>query len=141
VSIITKYKCPKCGMEYNKPGKCTMDGATLVKVKEHQEDSHTHKVDKKKHDHHDHHRMMMQDFKKRFVVSTIITIPILILSPLIQNLLGFSFTFSGDKYLLFALSSFIYFWGGLPFLKGIFTELKQKSTGMMTLITLAISVV
>lgn len=137
---MTKYKCPKCGMEYNKPEKCTMDGATLVKIKEYQEDNHTHKVDHKKHDHHDHHKMMMTDFKKRFIVSAIVTIPILILSPLIQKLLDFSFTFSGDKYLLFALSSFIFFWGGLPFLKGIFNELKQKRPGMMTLIALAISV-
>ena len=137
---MTKYKCPKCGMEYYKPVKCTMDGATLVKIKKHQEDSHTRKADHKKHDTRDHHKMMIHNFKKRFVVSAIITIPILILSPLIQNLLGFSFTFSGDKYLLFAISSFIFFWGGLPFLKGIFSELKQKRPGMMTLIALAISV-
>ncbi|MCK5085403.1 heavy metal translocating P-type ATPase, partial [Candidatus Parcubacteria bacterium] len=84
--------------------------------------------------------MMMRDFQKRFVVSAIVTIPILILSPLIQNLLGFSFTFAGDRSFLFLLSSFIFFWGGLPFLKGIFTELKQKRPGMMTLIALATSV-
>ncbi|MFK7780350.1 MAG: copper-translocating P-type ATPase [Candidatus Gracilibacteria bacterium] len=88
----------------------------------------------------DHHKMMMEDFKKRFIISFIITIPILILSPLIQNLLNFSFTFSGDKYILFLLSSFIFFWGGIPFLKGFFYELKQRSPGMMTLIALAITV-
>ena len=135
---MKKYKCPKCGMEYDKLGKCSMDGATLVKADKNHE--HKHTEHKKTHNHHDHHRMMMIDFKKRFIVSAIVTIPILILSPLIQGLLGFSITFSGDKYLLFALSSFIFFWGGLPFLKGIFSELKQKRPGMMTLIALAISV-
>lgn len=134
---MKKYKCPKCGMEYDEPGKCTMDGVTLVEVKTNHEHSKKHG---QKHNHHDHHKMMAEDFKQRFIVSAIVTIPILILSPLIQNLLDLSFTFAGDKYLLFTLSSFIFFWGGLPFLKGIFTELKQKRPGMMTLIALAISV-
>ena len=143
---MEKYKCPKCGTIYDKPGKCTMDGTTLVKIESHQKNNHNHSHPQNKpeehseHNHHDHHKMMMEDFKKRFFISAIITIPILILSPLIQNLLGFSFIFSGDKYLLFILSSFIFFWGGLPFLKGIFNELKQKHPGMMTLIALAISV-
>lgn len=134
---MKKYKCPKCGMNYDKPGKCTMDGATLVEVKTNHKHSKKHG---QKHNHYDHHKMMAEDFKRRFIVSAIVTIPVLTLSPLIQSLFGFSFTFTGDKYLLFALSSFIFFWGGLPFLKGIFTELKQKRPGMMTLIALAISV-
>jgi len=133
---MAKYKCPECGMEYDKPGKCTMDGATLVKI----EENRSHGDSNKGHDNHDHHKMMMEDFKRRFAVSAIVTIPILMLSPLIQSLLGFSFVFPGDKYLLSALSSFIFFWGGLPFLKGIYSEIKQKRSGMMTLIALAISV-
>lgn len=140
---MKKYKCPKCGMQYSKPGKCTMDATTLVKIKT----NHKHKEEHKHHNHsekdergHDHHKMMMEDFKRRFVISIIVTVPILILSPLIQDLLNFSFAFTGDKYFLFALSSFIFFWGGLPFLKGIFSELMQKRPGMMTLIALAISV-
>ena len=115
---MTKYKCPKCEMEYDKPGKCAMDGVTLVVVQQNHKYKHADKHNKK-HIHHDHHKIMMTDFKKRFVVPAAITIPILILSPLIQGLLGFSFTFAEDKYFLFTLSSFIFFWGGLPFLKGI----------------------
>ncbi len=134
---MKKYKCPKCGMEYDKPGKCSMDGAVLFEIKTKRNYSEKHE---EKHNHHNHHKMMMEDFKRRFVISAIITIPILVLSPLIQNLLNFSFTFVGDKYFLFILSSFIFFWGGLPFLKGIYSELKQKRPGMMTLIALAISV-
>ena len=89
---------------------------------------------------HDHHRMMIGDFKKRFYVSLILTIPILLLSPMIQNILGLSISFFGDKYVLLILSSFVYFWGGWPFLKGFFGEIKKSNPGMMTLIAMAISV-
>ncbi|MFD2823649.1 copper-translocating P-type ATPase [Lacinutrix iliipiscaria] len=88
---------------------------------------------------HDHHKMMIEDFKKRFWVSTILTIPVLLLSPMIQQWLGVNWQFTGANYLLFVLSSIIYFFGGLPFLKGFFSELKKKSAGMMTLIAVAIS--
>ena len=89
---------------------------------------------------HDHHKMMIGDFKKRFYVSLILTIPILLLSPMIQNILGISISFFGDKYVLLILSSFVYFWGGWPFLKGFFGEIKKANPGMMTLIAMAISV-
>ncbi len=84
--------------------------------------------------------MMAKDFRRRFIVSMVVTVPILVLSPLIQDLLGYELVFTGDKYVLFALSGFIFFYGGYPFLKGIFSELKELKPGMMTLIALAISV-
>lgn len=87
-----------------------------------------------------HHAHMVEDFKRRFWISLILTIPVLILSPLIQSLLRFSLKFPGDKFILFGISTFIYFYGGWPFLKGIFNELKKKQPGMMTLIALAITV-
>ncbi|WP_297435426.1 heavy metal translocating P-type ATPase [Thermococcus sp.] len=92
------------------------------------------------HSHAEHHRMMMEDFKKRFIVSVILTVPILILSPLIQRFLGFELTFPGDHYVLFGLSAIVYFYGGWPFLKGMVDELRKKLPGMMTLIALAITV-
>src|SRR3989304_1947535 len=100
--------------------------------------SHEMKKPKK---HHDHHAMMLADFKKRFWVSFVITIPILVLSPLIQEFLGFKkiVSFPGDLYVLFALSSIVFFYGGLPFLKGIYSELKSANPGMMTLIAIAIT--
>lgn len=101
---------------------------------------HSKHMQHKGHDHTAHHKMMMQDFKQRFIVSLIFTIPILILSPLIQNWLGFDISFNGSNYVLFLLSSFVFFYGGWLFLKGLFTELKEKSPGMMTLIAVAISV-
>lgn len=92
------------------------------------------------HDHTDHHQQMAQDFKKRFVISALVTIPILLLSPLIQQLLNYRVGIPGEKYILFALSSFIFFYGGYPFLKGFFDETRKKQPGMMTLIALATSV-
>lgn len=92
------------------------------------------------HGHHDHHAHMVEDFKKRFYISLIITIPILILSPMIQMFLSVDWRFAGDLYILFALSTFVFFYGGWPFLTGAKDELKDKNPGMMTLITLAIIV-
>lgn len=92
------------------------------------------------HEGHDHHTMMINDFKKRFWVSLILSVPILLLSEMIQHWLGFEIKFAGDKYVLLALSSFIFFYGGWPFLKGFIDEVKEKSPGMMTLIALAITV-
>src|SRR5665647_1021366 len=96
----------------------------------------------KKSMHMDHHRHMVVDFRKRFIVSAILTIPILLLSPLIQNLLRLEnvLKFTGEGYVLFGLSSVVFFYGGWPFLKGIYNELKSKLPGMMTLIALAITV-
>lgn len=94
----------------------------------------------KKHSEQQHHEHMIEDFRRRFWVSLILTIPILVLSPLIQNILGYEFTFPFDSYVLFALSSVIYFYGGWPFLTGLMDELKKKQPGMMTLIGVAITV-
>ncbi|MGQ4833789.1 MAG: heavy metal translocating P-type ATPase [Candidatus Asgardarchaeia archaeon] len=101
--------------------------------------SMTHKASHK-HSHENHHEMMIRDYRKRFFVSLVLTIPVLILSPLIQDFFGYKFTFTGDVYMLFALSSIIYFYGGLPFLKEIVNELRKEKPGMMTLIAIAISV-
>ncbi len=103
---------------------------------EHQEhhEHHDHK------NHNDHHKMMIEDFKRRFFISLIVTLPILILSPMIQEWTNIEVEFTGSNYLLFALATFIYFYGGWPFLKGLKDELKEKNPGMMTLIAMAISV-
>ncbi len=81
------------------------------------------------------------DFRRRFWVSLIVTIPILILSPSIQEFAGVgnALRFPGDQYVLFVLASFVYFYGGDPFLKGIVNELRARLPGMMTLIAVAIT--
>ncbi|MDD3031088.1 MAG: HAD-IC family P-type ATPase, partial [Atribacterota bacterium] len=92
------------------------------------------------HQEHQHHEHMIEDFRRRFWFSLILTLPILILSPLIQEILGYEFTFRFDNYILFGLSSLVYFYGGWPFLTGLIDELKKKQPGMMTLIGVAITV-
>jgi P-type Cu2+ transporter len=88
-----------------------------------------------------HHAGMVADFRKRFWISILITVPILALSPMIQEMvgLGVRLRFAGDTYLLFALSSVVFFFGGYPFLKGLLDELKSKQPGMMTLVAVAIT--
>lgn len=123
---------------------------------EHQHHNHTHENHSHGHDHHNHdhhsgqhqshsdhhghHEHMIEDFKKRFWISLIITLPIIVLAPMIQELLGYQLRFNGDRYVQFILSSVIFFYGGWPFLKGLAEEIKKKAPGMMTLIALAISV-
>jgi Cu2+-exporting ATPase len=132
-------------MEFDKPGKCTMCNVALEEVPVEKSccPSEDEKMKHEHHGHHDHtehHRHMVEDFKKRFFVSIIVTIPILLLSPLIQGFLNYTLAFPGDKYLMFVLSSFVFAYGGWPFLKGLYDELSQKQPGMMTLIALAIFV-
>jgi Cu2+-exporting ATPase len=86
--------------------------------------------------------MMIRDFRKRFWISLIITLPVLVLSPMIQSLLGFQFALVKgiDHFILLGLSTIIFFYGGWPFLTGLVDEIKQKQPGMMTLIAVAITV-
>lgn len=100
-----------------------------------------HHAKQEHHDNHDKgHGDMVADFKRRAFISLAITLPILALSPMIQSFLGFSWRFSGDRYMLFGLSTVVFFYGGWPFLKGTINELKDKNPGMMTLIALAITI-
>jgi Cu2+-exporting ATPase len=96
----------------------------------------------KQHKGHDGHQHMVSDYRKRFFVSLIFTVPVLMLSPVIQKFLGLAelLRFRGDSYVLFALSSFVFFFGGYPFLKGLYSEIRSLRPGMMTLIGLAITV-
>src|SRR5215211_1246736 len=81
-----------------------------------------------------------QDFLKRFWICLAVTIPVLLLSHMIQQWFGFDLRFTGDKYVLLLLGAFIYVYGGMPFLKGMVSETKDKAVGMMTLVALAITV-
>lgn len=101
---------------------------------------HNDHNDHSHHDHSGHHAVMIKDFRKRFWISLIITIPILVISPMMQGLLSYSLEFNYDSYVLFVLSTFVYFYGGWPFLTGLRDELKKKQPGMMTLIAVAITV-
>ena len=91
--------------------------------------THTH--------HHAHHK---EDFKKRFIISSILTLPVLFLSGAVQSLLGYSTNIPYQLYILIILSTVIYAYGGYPFLKGMVGEIKKRQPGMMTLIGTAITV-
>jgi len=93
------------------------------------------------HDHAGHHARMVADFRRRFWISLLLTGPVLALSPLIQKVLGLgdALRFRGDMYVLFAFSTVVFFYGGYPFLKGLYEDLRSKQPGMMTLIAVAIS--
>ncbi|PSL44274.1 Cu2+-exporting ATPase [Chitinophaga niastensis] len=116
----------------------------------HEHTGHDHSaMDTGKHDHHKEHDSTgghdehaghhTADFLKRFWLCLVITVPVLLLSHMIQQWIGMELTFPGDKYVLLTLSSFIYFYGGWPFLAGLVRELKFWNPGMMTLVAVAIT--
>jgi len=90
----------------------------------------------------DHHEMMVADFRRRFWISLILSLPILLLAPLIQGWLGLEETlaFTGDRFLQAALATSVFLYGGWPFLTGFIDEMRKRHPGMMTLIALAITV-
>ncbi|MEQ9424316.1 MAG: copper-translocating P-type ATPase [Cyclobacteriaceae bacterium] len=90
--------------------------------------------------HHDHHAHMIEDFKKRFYINTVLSIPVLAFSQMIQGFLGLSFSFPGMEYGAAVLATVIFIYGGWPFLKGLKDEITTDGPGMMTLIAIAISV-
>jgi Cu2+-exporting ATPase len=76
---------------------------------------------------------MIADFRRRFYVVLGLTIPIMLLSPMIQGFLGVHWRFTRSGYVLLGLSTIVYFYGGWPFLKGLVAEVKTKTPGMMFL--------
>lgn len=91
--------------------------------------------------HASHHAQMVKDFKRRFYVSLLLTLPVAWLSPMLRGFAGLGEpAVPGRFMILFAFSTVIFFYGGWPFLKGFFKEVSKKQPGMMTLIALAITV-
>jgi len=88
---------------------------------------------------HDHHAMMEEDMKRRFFISLLITMPVLILSPTIQGWFGFSLPpFPGSRYLLFGLATVIALYGGWPFYRGAVKSIKNGILDMNVLVSLAL---
>ncbi|MCE4605476.1 MAG: cadmium-translocating P-type ATPase [Desulfurococcales archaeon] len=102
------------------------------------EEDHKHRNHSNHEDHN--HEAMIRDYKRRLIVSTILTIPIIILSPSIQSFFNYKIEFTGSNILLWLLSTIIYVYGGYPFLKGLVTEARKRLPGMMTLVGVAITV-
>jgi len=107
---------------------------------------HDHSTDSGEHDHHqgDHggmHEGHEQMFRRRFFVSTLLSIPVLLYSPTLQEWLGFTVpTFPGSEWINPVFAVIVFAYGGIPFLQMAVPELKDRSPGMMTLISMAISV-
>ncbi|PJE65368.1 copper-translocating P-type ATPase [Candidatus Saccharibacteria bacterium CG10_big_fil_rev_8_21_14_0_10_47_8] len=102
----------------------------------HEHQNHQQHVE---HDKHAGHSAAM--FRDKFWLSLLLTIPVLIYSENIQRWLHFTPpSFSGSQYIPLVLSTIIFFYGGLVFLKGALGELKTRRPGMMTLISMAITV-
>jgi Cu2+-exporting ATPase len=87
---------------------------------------------------HKHHEMM---FRKKFFISTALSVPVLLYSSFIQGLLSFSMpTFTGSSLIVPVFSIIVFAYGGLPFLRMGKGELEDREPGMMALISLAIMV-
>lgn len=130
---MKKYACPMHSeVASDTAGKCDKCGMELIEIVQGAEHSN--------HKHHiGHHEMMAQDFKKRFLISLLVTIPVLLLSPTTQGWLNISFEFFGQSFVLFGLASIIALWGAFPFYRSSFQdELKERRLGMMTLVSIAV---
>jgi P-type Cu2+ transporter len=86
------------------------------------------------------HMHHMEALRQRFIVSLIASVPILLFSPMLQTWFGFSIDFLNRNVVTFALATFVFLFGGKPFLSMSVDELKSRTPGMMTLIAMAISV-
>ena len=136
----------------DEPGKCPLCGMNLIPLEgtarpekdehsyHHQNHAHNSESDSSAAGFDKHAGHHTPDFLKRFWISLALTVPVLLLSHMIQQWLGFTIAFNGDKYVLLVLGSIIYFYGGMPFFKGFLGEVKAGAIGMMTLVALAITV-
>lgn len=169
VILMTKYKCPKCGMEYDKPGKCTMDGIKLVKLRDEESPDSSHQ--NMNHEHHmkpvsemsfwekfkmsmtmsmgmehtglagrDMTKLMEQDIKRKFFISLLLTIPIILYSPLGNKIFGINLP-SGIpvQWLLFILATPVFFYGGWIFLYSSYKSLQERKLNMAVLIAVGIT--
>jgi Cu2+-exporting ATPase len=124
-----------------------MDHQAMTAHHQHTHDDHTQQTEHAPHNDHGHsghgvdhsgHELM---FRNRFWVSLILTIPVLLFSPMIQLWLGFSLPeFTGSNLIGPAFAIAIFAYGGIPFLQMALPEVQTRKPGMMTLISLAITV-
>lgn len=106
----------------------------------HKMDTHAHHQMHMDESHEMSHMMHMGNLKKKFWLSFILAIPILLLSPVMGVRLPFQLAFPGSDWVVLILASILFIYGGQPFLTGAKQELRQKSPAMMTLIAMGISV-
>ncbi len=128
-----KYACPMHPeITSDKPGMCPKCHMALEKTKPISHNEHEN------HDKHAGHNPNM--FKQKFWLSLLLTIPTLLFSHTVQSWLGFHLGFTGSEYIPAIFGVIIFFYGGLVFLKSAKAELAARQPGMMTLISMAITV-
>ena len=108
---------------------------------DHDEGGHGHGGHGEGHGHGGMHEGHEEMFRRRFVVSTLLSIPVLLYSEMLQEWLGFSVpTFPGSEWINPVFAVVVFAYGGVPFLRMAVPELRDRSPGMMTLISMAITV-
>lgn len=88
----------------------------------------------------DGHMMHMGNLKRKFWVSLILAIPIILMSPMMGVTLPFQLTFPGSDWVVAILGTILFIYGGAPFFSGAKAEIQMKQPAMMTLITMGVGV-
>ncbi len=112
---------------------CRCEGEEERPARAHMEHEH------QKAEGHDHHAMMERDFRQRFWVVLVLSVPVLLLSPTIQDWFGYTLTFPGVRYVLFVLASIIAIYGTWPFYKSAAKALRTGVLDMSVLVSLAVT--
>ena len=130
----TIYTCPMHPeIRQDNPGMCPECGMQLVPAKKKKSD-----MDHGTHDKHAGHSTAM--FLRKFWVSLILTIPVVLYADVLKTIFKWSLpAFPGLEYMPLVLGSIVFFYGGWVFIAGAVREIQGRLPGMMTLIGIAIS--
>lgn len=132
---MAEYTCPMHpDVTSDQPGMCPKCHMALEKIKQKPDGEH----EKHEHDKHAGHSPNM--FKQKFWLSFLLTVPTLLFSHTVQGWLGFELTFLGSEYIPAVFGTIIFLYGGLVFIRSARGELAARQPGMMTLISMAITV-
>lgn len=79
-------------------------------------------------------------FRRRFWLSLVLTVPVVVTSHMVMDWFGYRLDFPGVGWVAPVLGTVVFAWGGWPFLQGAVQEIRDRAPGMMLLIAMAISV-
>ncbi|HEX6422414.1 MAG TPA: heavy metal translocating P-type ATPase, partial [Acidimicrobiales bacterium] len=119
------------------------DGPTEPRRHDHEPDHGDHDVHAGDAGHGGHDKHAGHDpemFRRRFWLSLVLTIPLVVTSEMVMDWFGYSLEFRGMSLIGPLLGSIVFWWGGWPFLAGGVAEVRDRQPGMMLLISMAITV-